>query len=70
MKEESKYLLIVPHWPTQLFYSQLLLILKQEPMIIQANAKNMYNPVKLQLKSEVAIKTDLMACICHVKSDE
>ena len=39
-------------------------------MIIQANAKNMYNPVKLQLKSQVAIKTDLMACICHVKSDE
>ena len=39
-------------------------------MIIQANVKKYYNPVKLQLKSQVAIKTDLMACICYVKSDE
>ena len=41
-KEESEGLLIVPQCSIQPFYSQLLQILKQEPMIIQANAKNLY----------------------------
>ena len=54
--------------PTQPFYSQLLRMLKQEPMIIQANAKNLYNPVDPQLKSQIAAKTDLMACIVSGKN--
>ena len=67
-KKESEGLLIVPRWPTQPFYSQLLRMLKQEPMTIQANAKNLYNPVDPQLKSQIATKTDLMACIVSGKS--
>ena len=67
-KEESEGLLIVPRWPTQPFYSQLLRMLKQEPMTIQANAKNLYNPVDPQLKSQIAAKTDLMACIVSGKN--
>ena len=67
-KEESEGLLIVPRWPTQPYYSQLWQILKQEPMIIQANAQNLYNPVDPQLKSQIAAKTDLMACIVSGKN--
>ena len=67
-KEESEGLLIVPRWPTQPFYSQLLQMLKQEPMIIQANAKNLYNPVDPQFRSQIAAVTDLMACILSGKN--
>ena len=67
-KEQSEGLLILPRWPTQPFYSQLLRMLKQEPMTIQANAKNLYNPVDPLLKSQIAAKTDLMACIVSGKN--
>ena len=67
-KEQSEGLLIVSRWPIQPFHSQVLWMLKQEPIIIQANAKNLYKPVDPQLKSQIATKTDLMACTESIKN--
>ena len=69
-KEEKEGPLIVPCWPTQPFYSQLLRMGKQEPLIIQENAKNLYNPVDPQLKSQIAAKTDLMHALYPARTDK
>ena len=43
-------------------------MLKQEPVIIQENAKNLCNLTDPQLKSPIAAKIDLMACIVSGKN--
>ena len=40
------------------------------PLMIQENAKKLYNPVGPQLKSQIAAKTDLMHALYPVRTDK
>ena len=62
--DKAEGILVIPHWPTQPFYSKIMKMAKGLPVIIPANAEKLVHPNGLKSLSTVAAKTDLM--VCHV----
>ena len=62
--DKAEGILVIPHWPTQPFYSKIMKMTKGLPIIIPGNAENLIHPNSLNSLSTVAAKTDLM--VCHV----
>ena len=62
--DKAEGMLLIPHWPTQPFYSEEMKMTKGLPVIILSNAENLVRLNHLKSLSTVAAKTDLM--VCHV----
>ena len=62
--DKAEEILVIPHWPTQLFYSKIMKITNELPVIIPASAENLVHPISLKSLLPVAAKIDLM--VCHV----
>ena len=62
--DKGEGILIIPHWPTQPFYSKEIKMTKGLPVIILSNAENLVRLNDLKSLSTVAVKTDFM--VCHV----
>ena len=61
-------LIIVPKWPTQPFYPVLLKMLLRPPYLIAKHIHNLVMPNQPGLTSDIAEKTNLLACVVSGKT--
>ena len=57
---------VMNHWPTQPFYSEIMKMTKELPLIIPANTENLVHLNSSKILSTVAAKTEFM--VCHVSA--
>ena len=62
--DKAEGILVIPHWPTQPFYSKIMKMTKGLPLIIPVNTENLVHPNGSKSLLTVAAKTELM--VCHV----
>ena len=67
-QETASGIIIVPQWPTQPFYPVLLKMLIQPPHVIPKGTGNLLMPNQPALCSEVAAKSNLLACLISGQS--
>ena len=63
LKDDCEWVIIVPNWPNQPWFSQLINMLIRVPLIIPSRNKQIYLPSQPDLHHPLSKKLTLLACV-------
>ena len=66
--EQVEALIVAPYWPTQSWFSQILSLAAQEPLIYKPSATNLILPQDPKAKYPLAEKLSLMVAVLSRKN--